>query len=299
MKNFINVRVERVQNEKIINRIKHNTRYKKSLNQKLDKPNLILDIKNNKVKYINNEKQEYKNLKKILDTDIQEHKLKYHNSTNRKTLRGGTWGEGVITFSEKFNVDFMKKYDIKDLSKITKEFLKNFENSFDTEIKTVFFHLDETTPHFHFFYKNFDSEGKSITYKNKNKKKLSELQDLVYKSFKKLGMERGINKDITHKNNQTTKKYYDKKYIEMKEVIEETKELIEENKELIEDLKNQYNKILKRILTYINRYNNSKNDIVKKEKNKKLIIDNYKKLKEHNIKKSTKIIIETQTNLTL
>ena len=42
--------------------------------------------------------------------------------------------------------------------------------------------------------KNFDNEGRSIIFKNKSTKILSSLQDIAFKHFKELGMDRGIKK---------------------------------------------------------------------------------------------------------
>ncbi len=75
-----------------------------------------------------------------------------------------------------------------------KKMLLEFESEWETEVTFLCLHLSEKTPHFHFFFKNYNERGNSLIWKYRRRQYLSKLQDLMFKHFKELGMERGIKK---------------------------------------------------------------------------------------------------------
>jgi chromosome segregation ATPase len=149
--------------------------------------------------------------------------------------RNTTLINGVFTFSEKLKNDY-------DNKKITKEeFLKSgidlvndISKKMNSEVLYLSLHLDEKTPHFHFHLKNFDSEGKSIFFKNRDRENLSNLQNLGEKHFKKYGIKRGIKKEVSQINNVSLKKYWEKEITTQKNKFEE---IINQQKTEIENLK--------------------------------------------------------------
>ncbi len=87
-----------------------------------------------------------------------------------------------------------KKYTFNDLSNIALECLKDYEEYLGIKTKFMVLHLDEKTPHFQYFFTNFNDKGASITNLNKTTDRLSPLQDIAHKHFGKLGIERGLKK---------------------------------------------------------------------------------------------------------
>ncbi len=199
MNNYINVRIQSTHNSKIKNRIKHNIRYVKSLNDIGDEPNLLIDLQSDRTISLTPEKS--KNIYKAFSTgynaDRKKHNISYKQREKRNLRETfSTWGEGIITFSEQLKIDLGTKYSQTDLINEAKKTILDICTHLGAKPKMMVFHLSESTPHFHFFYENFDDAGRSITFKNRTRDKLSKLQDIAYDNFKNLGMERGVKKDI-------------------------------------------------------------------------------------------------------
>ncbi|MCT7587726.1 plasmid recombination protein [Aliarcobacter butzleri] len=236
LKNYINVRVQSHNNNKIIGVMKHNLRNIKSLNQENSNINFFYDLDNNKWLEMNNvnKKNEYNKLYKKFKQDREEHtNLNFKKSgRNIRDERQGTLFEGVFTFSEKIKEDLGNLYSLKDLQQVSLSSLEQIAAKYKTQIRGLYLHMDETTPHFHFLMRNFNDEDMSLYFKNKNKKFLSELQDLVFENFKILGMKRGVKKDITKKNYKTTKRHKEELQTQLKDLNKELELTQEEKKDI-------------------------------------------------------------------
>lgn len=222
MNNYTNVRLQPHNHTKTFNSIKHNLRVIQSLNQNLESQNnnyIMLD--NQVIKLTNENKKEiYEQLSSAYQQERQEHNHIY-KQLNKRNLRDckSTWCEGVFTFSEQLKEDLKnKKYTLNDLMKVANDCLKEIASTYDTKINYMTLHLDETTPHFHFSISNHDEQGMSLFHSNKNKEFLSKLQDIGFKHFSKLGMERGISKEITGVNNKSIQKHWRDKNIQAKQL---------------------------------------------------------------------------------
>jgi hypothetical protein len=196
MKNFINVRVQAHNNAKNIIAIQHNIRYQKSLSC-INEANNILIISGEQIEITQDNKKDIANtLKKMYREDriIHNEIYKKHNKRNLRESKG-TWCEGVFTFSEAIHQDLNNKYSLDELVEVASNSLNEIAKKYNSEIKYMVLHLDEKNPHFHFQLSNFDDRGRSLTHTNKSKQFYSQLQDIAYKFFSKLGMNRGIKKD--------------------------------------------------------------------------------------------------------
>lgn len=302
MKNFVNVRVQSTNNLKISNRIKHNLRHIKSLNTQIVGKNVLVGINSPITKEIPTKtKSRYTYYKKMYDNDRTIHNERYKKNNGGRNVRdlASSWGEGVITFSERIHQDLGKKYSQEELFELSREYIKKFENQFETKVKMVIFHTDEKTPHFHFFFENYDETGKSIVWKNRDRKSLSKLQDIAGETFGKIGMNRGIKKsqeDCGVYDYKTTKQYKQEQLIEIQNIQDKIKQNIEDLKSQrkdirdditlsIEDKKDLYSEIthkqtiLRNINKKIKQYKTIKKHLTPKEDTKykkeiKTMIDN-------------------------
>lgn len=232
MNNYTNSRIQGFNNNKIIGMIEHTLRIVKSRNDKNNKTNYLY-FKDEKgvdqmirVSYLSKKDQQelsveeleqYKNDRKILldyyktllagyESDREE-----HNELHKQRRRGenltdstGSWAEGVLTFSEKIRDDF--ENGKLDEALFMERGITAARESCDylgAELINVTLHLSEKTPHFHYTFKNFDENGKSLTHsanliaKGKSK---SQLQDIMIKHFKDdFECVRGIEKAISGK----------------------------------------------------------------------------------------------------
>ncbi len=200
LSNKLNVRVQGVHNDKIINRIKHNIRHVKAHSQLNDNNNILIDIHSNQSLEFMSKKSSlsarmYKYFSSKYRTDRKEHNEKF-KASQKRSVRDyhGSWAEGVLTFSEAIHRDLGTKYSQEDLIEAAKKMLLEFESEWETEVTFLCLHLSEKTPHFHFFFKNYNARGNSLVWKYRRRQYLSKLQDLMFKHFKDLGMERGIKK---------------------------------------------------------------------------------------------------------
>jgi len=222
-KNFINIRIQAHNNLKIYNSFKHNLRHtQKSLSSKEDsKNNNYLFLDNKTIEITNENKKElYNRISKDYQEDRKKHNELY-KANFKRNLREvkSTYCEGVFTFSEGLKIDLKnKKYTLNDLSKVALECLEDFAKQYKTKINYMVLHLDEKTPHFQFSFSNYDEKGFSISHKNREKEQLSQLQDLAFKHFSKLGMERGIKKEFTQNRHKSAKDYWNEKSLELKNI---------------------------------------------------------------------------------
>ncbi|MCT7517725.1 hypothetical protein [Aliarcobacter cryaerophilus] len=247
MNNYINSRIQAHNNLKIFNAIKHNIRHtQKSLSQENSNFNYIF-LKDKHIKITNDNKKElYKLITNEYKKDRNFHNeiYKKHNKRNLTNLNG-SWGEGVFTFSEQMKEDLKnEKYSLKDLSKIALECLKDYEAYLGIKTKFMVLHLDEKTPHFQYFFTNFNERGASITHLNKRSDQLSPLQDIAHKHFGKLGLERGLKKDITKASHKSVAQYWSEIEVNLKKkTINLEKQYNNKKIELIDDLKKLYTEV--------------------------------------------------------
>ena len=258
MNNYINSRIQAHNNLKITNAIKHNLRHThKSLSQ-LESNNfnyIFVDGKATKITK-ENKKELYTKISGEYKRDRFEHNEIY-KKYNKRNLREtcGSWGEGVFTFSEQIKEDLKnKKYSLNDLSKVALDCLKDMEQHLGIKTKYMVLHLDEKTPHFQYFFTNFDNRGTSITFKNREAKDLSPLQDIAYKHFGKLGMERGVKKDFTNSSYMSAAKYWQTLGVDLK-----NKTISLEAK--YNDKKQDIEKSLKALYTEVNLEKNNVKDL--------------------------------------
>src|SRR5574344_421022 len=247
MKNYINSRIQAHNNLKIFNAIKHNLRHTQiSLSQINNHHNYIF-LDGNPTKITNENKKElYTKITNDYRKDREEHNEIYKKN-NKRNLResSGSWGEGVFTFSEQMKEDIKnKKYTFNDLSNIALECLKDYEEYLGIKTKFMILHLDEKTPHFQYFFTNFNDKGASITHLNKTTDRLSPLQDIAHKHFGKLGIERGLKKDFTNSKHMSASKYWQTLGVDLKNKTLSLEEQYNNRKiEVEKDLKSLYTEV--------------------------------------------------------
>lgn len=247
MKNYINSRIQAHNNLKIFNAIKHNLRHTQiSLSQINNHHNYIfLDGKSIRITK-ENKKNLYLDITKEYKKDRAIHnELFLKNKTRNLKDDSGSWGEGVFTFSEQMKEDIKnKKYTFNDLSNIALECLKDYEEYLGIKTKFMILHLDEKTPHFQYFFTNFNDKGASITHLNKTTDRLSPLQDIAHKHFGKLGIERGLKKDFTNSKHMSAAKYWQTLGVDLKNKTLSLEEQYNNRKiEVEKDLKSLYTEV--------------------------------------------------------
>jgi hypothetical protein len=210
-----------------------------------------------------------------------------------------TWLEGVFTFSEAIHSDLGNKYTKEELSRVANNCAQDLAKQIGAELKYMVFHLDETTPHFHLAFKNFDDNGMSIFHKIKHKDILSKIQDLAFEHFKELGMDRGIKKEFTSKNYQTIQNYNIEKEMKLKQSINILEMNFEELTKKYDNLNNEI-KILfdtkKELVLFISDHTTIKNNLlnnIEEIKNAKETVKNdFNLTKEEKKKELDKLDIE-------
>ena len=247
MKNYINSRIQAHNNLKIFNAIKHNLRHtQNSLSQKNNHYNYIF-LDGNPTKITSENKKElYTKITNEYKKDRAIHnKLFLKNKTRNLKDDSGSWGEGVFTFSEQMKEDIKnKKYTFNDLSNIALECLKDYEEYLGIKTKFMILHLDEKTPHFQYFFTNFNDKGASITHLNKTTDRLSPLQDIAHKHFGKLGIERGLKKDFTNSKHMSAAKYWQTLGLNLKDKTISLEQQYNNRKiEVEKDLKSLYTEV--------------------------------------------------------
>ena len=247
MNNYINSRIQAHNNLKIFNAIKHNIRHtQKSLSQENSNFNYIF-LKDKHIKITNDNKKElYKLITNEYKKDRAIHnELFLKNKTRNLKDNSGSWGEGVFTFSEQMKEDLKnEKYSLKDLSNIALECLKDYEAYLGIKTKFMVLHLDERCPHFQYFFTDFNERGASITHLNKRSDQLSPLQDIAYKHFGKLGLERGLKKDITKATHKSVAQYWSEIEVNLKKKTINLEQQYNNRKiEVEKDLKSLYTEV--------------------------------------------------------
>ena len=244
MKNFINVRVQSYNYKKQYDLLRHNFRHKKdSLSQINEKPNFFIGP-NGKLLEIDNTNK--KKIYDIVSKEYQKDRTKHneiYKAKHKRNLRDfqATWTDGVLTFSEAIHQDLGNKYTQEDLIKVATSCANDIAKKYGTQLIYLTLHMDETTPHFHFALKNYDKNGLSLWKKNQNKEFLSQLQDIAFEHFKKLGMKRGISKEFTGKRYETIQKYHVRKEMELRDKVLNTQANYDKlQKEVEKDLKSLY-----------------------------------------------------------
>ena len=192
------------------------------------------------------------NKKKIYDIvskEYQKDRIKHneiYKAKHKRNLRDfqATWTDGVLTFSEAIHQDLGNKYTQEDLIKVATSCANDIAKKYGTQLIYLTLHMDETTPHFHFALKNYDKNGLSLWKKNQNKEFLSQLQDIAFEHFKKLGMQRGISKEFTGKRYETIQKYHVRKEMELRDKVLNTQANYDKlQKEVEKDLKSLYTEV--------------------------------------------------------
>lgn len=288
MDELINVRVAGVNNFKMNTMIGHNLRFDYTRNQistdknyifdlkkkevlvsrylEVDELNLLSEIEQNKYLEERSKLKDYKNsLFEMYEKDRIEHNEKF-KSRRKKNLDDtcGSWAEGIITFPKEFGDRYREgKLNIKDFVDCSIDASRNITKYLGAEIIGVQIHFDESTPHAHIIFKNFDDMGRSLTH-NKNIKdkglSLNDLQDIGAKSFSaKFGLKRGIPKELNgNKKYKKTKDFHNEKISELNKNLNLLKKDYEiEKNEFTKDIKffenekslklNEFNQFSKKI----------------------------------------------------
>ena len=247
MKNYINSRIQAHNNLKIFNAIKHNLRHTQISLSQINKNSNYIFLDGNPTKITSENKKElYTKITNEYKKDRAIHnELFLKNKTRNLKDDSGSWGEGVFTFSEQMKEDIKnKKYTFNDLSNIALECLKDYEEYLGIKTKFMILHLDEKTPHFQYFFTNFNDKGASITHLNKTTDRLSPLQDIAHKHFGKLGIERGLKKDFTNSKHMSAAKYWKTLEMDLKHKTMSLQEQYNNRKiEVEKDLKTLYAEI--------------------------------------------------------
>ena len=311
MNNFINVRVQSYNHTKQLNILKHNLRKIKSLSEGafndvvgtskhtstfiIQKDGSLFELENKDFINLSYDfiVDEYKKDRKLHNEKM--YKRKKRNLLNEQA----TWLEGVFTFSEAIHHDLGNKYTIEELSRVANNCAQDLAKQIGAELKYMVFHLDETTPHFHLAFKNFDEAGMSIFHKIKNKEFLSQIQDLAFEHFKELGMDRGIKKEFTSKNYQTIQNYNIEKEMKLKQNISILEMNFEELTKKYDNLNNEI-KILfdtkKELVLFVSDNttikNNLLNDIELIKNAKETVKNDFNLTKEEKKKELDKLDIE-------
>ncbi|MCT7467140.1 hypothetical protein [Aliarcobacter cryaerophilus] len=247
MKNYINSRIQAHNNLKIFNAIKHNLRHTQISLSQINKNSNYIFLDGNPTKITSENKKElYTKITNEYKKDRAIHnELFLKNKTRNLKDDSGSWGEGVFTFSEQMKEDIKnKKYTFNDLSNIALECLKDYEEYLGIKTKFMILHLDEKTPHFQYFFTNFNDKGASITHLNKTTDRLSPLQDIAHKHFGKLGIERGLKKDFTNSKHMSAAKYWQTLGVNLKNKTLSLEEQYNNRKiEVEKDLKSLYTEV--------------------------------------------------------
>lgn len=259
MKNYINTRIQAHNHQKTINSIKHNLRIIASLSDEKntqDIDNLIYYNTNNLTNDYSLETINNSNKNDIYNVINDSYKLyrKAHNEIYKKWNdnknirdRKSTWSEGVLTFSEKLKFDYeqgnitkaqLMKVAIECVEEITKQYGES------AKINYIVLHLQETTPHFHFSFNNFNDKGNSLTHINRDTNFLSNLQDIAFKHFNKaFQMDRGIKKDTSLGNTlnyKTIAQYHSENITKLKDNSKQLEKDFQELKSIVEAKAEEY-----------------------------------------------------------
>lgn len=247
MKNKINVRIEGLSNNNFMAMLDHNLRKDTTRNQSKNDNNIIIKFdndnnnfqifetqlldKNTQNNLSENELNNYKNkrhnmlnyrqeLLKKYENDREEHKQFYKKRT-RTQLKDdvASWGNGIITFSEKIQNDYNNgTLDLEKFYKCAFNSVNEICAKLNATPELCVIHFDETCPHIHLMFKNYDENGKSLSnnfnLKQRQKKEkldkpiLESLQDIGAANFAPFDVERGDSKLLTNHRHKTTQQYH-------------------------------------------------------------------------------------------
>ncbi|WP_323595537.1 coiled-coil domain-containing protein [Aliarcobacter butzleri] len=242
LNNFINVRLKTYNHTKQLNILKHNLRkiaslsdfdneeefevFKELINSNHLGSNFIL--LNGGISIDLSDKSMINNVYDTLVNNYFEDR-KIHNEAYKKKWhanlreRNSTWCEGVFTFSEQMKLDLGNKYTLEEMNLIALNCLNEIAAEMGAEVKYIVGHTKETTFHYHWAVSNFNELGESLFHKINNKDSLSKMQDIGFKHFGALGMQRGIKKELkgldNNVNHQTIKAYHERQLNQLRKDI--------------------------------------------------------------------------------
>ena len=317
MKNFINCRIQGVTDSKMMGSITHNIRSVQSRNDINDNLNYFYDVSeysnsasDEASSIINtssgtflenlrnfyakqsygrvelnhsdrtNNKRAYQILKKQYNKDRIEHNKLYKDRRhqNLKSFHG-SWAEGILTFSEAIHQDLGKKYTTQELEQVALASITEVCKLMNTELKYMVLHMSESVPHFHFHFKNYDDQGRSITHKHRSHEFLSKLQDISYKHLRNLGMDRGIKKEISGVTRyRNTKQWHEMEHAKLNAItITKKDQLVKVKSDLSASVELLQTKQDELKTTYTN-LNHQKNSLKLLRTNHHRVTDTYKDL---------------------
>jgi predicted RNase H-like nuclease (RuvC/YqgF family) len=131
-----------------------------------------------------------------------------------------------------------------------------------------------------------------LVFSNKNKEFLSKLQDIGFKHFKQLGMDRGLSKEVTGVNNQSINKYWRDKNIQQKQ---QNIVLNNQNKDLLKTKDNLSN-VISNNQNLISTLDTQLNDLQLKKIDLDIDLENTKKLRDSVKNDTNKSIEEKKRN---
>lgn len=274
MKNFINVRIEGLANQKFISMLDHNLRKNTTQNQSRNDNNIILKIDNdnNTFQILETQLLDRNTQNNLSENELNEYKNKRHNMLNyreellnnyneereehkhlyKKRTRAqlkddvASWGNGIITFSEKIQNDYNNNtLDKEQFYKCAFNAVNEICDKLNAQAKLCVIHFDETCPHVHFMFKNYDEQGKSLSNnynlkqrvkkENLDKPILESLQDIGAANFHKhFEVKRGESKLLTNHRHKKTQQHHS-------ETIKAQENLIRQNESKLLELQQQMN----------------------------------------------------------
>lgn len=210
MNNFVNLRLQTYNHIKEINVIKHNLRTINTKSKLSDNGIEIVEI------------YPHRTLKKVQELRKLHNEL--HKARTQRNLRNeqSTTLDGVLSFSEALQHTMGVKFSKEEWKQCCIDTINEVSKFLDTDVLYVSFHFDETTPHCQYAFKNFDTQGYSVWGKNYTRDKLSQLQDIAAKNFAKLGIQRGLKKEITGSTHTNLNKFYALKEKELQDNLRKT-----------------------------------------------------------------------------
>jgi len=281
--------------KKSVGQLRHDTRMDVSKHIQNNNNNIYFDHNFNKVEfnnlnqdlkfqYFEKVKQDLFDFKNEITADNDNHIKNFNENKKpeekrkRSSFQAHTviMNSALLTFSTQMQKDF---YENKDLFiEKLKDFAQDFENKYNTKITNSSIHLDETTPHVHFDFLNYDFEKHTTLKRNLTKQNLREMQDLAGKYFEDFGIgyKRGIPAEQTNSQSLTLKqahkaqkfetdiiKKLDSNNFNLDQLLKQRKETRIETKKLLNKEAIIENKI---ILTELTKKINNERKIIKELK---------------------------------
>ena len=273
-KNYISIRIEVAKS----GQLNHDVRQKKE-NYIIDGvSNIFLDdnfksiiINNNESekihrfkRYIQIKKNEL--IKSVIDDAHQHNKRAIQKRTNLEL-------SGIITFSDTMRKDYENNPD--EFLRKSIELLQAFEREHNTKIINSSIHLDETTPHIHFSFINYDFKKHRTLKRTMDRTQLEDLQDLGEKYFidYESGYHRGEKVSSTGSKHQSVKQSHSiEQFKKDIEAVLNTQKMTLNDLQELRQVKRQETKLLtnkdeiesnKEILKQLSKKINSKKRVIK------------------------------------